>query len=222
MPRRPRRPIYIGLNMPRLTKRQRLILRIVLIIVLLAAITAPFSRYLRKMATEMALSDASDMITKITNETVNKKMAEGAFDYNYFVTLEKDNEGSITAITANMSRINMLASEILRDVIDATESGELLLRIPVGNLLGSNLLLGRGPKIPIKIVVLSSSHADFKNEFSSAGINHTKHQIILEVTVDIDVFMPWQTVNTQTVHQILIAETIVVGDIPDTYLKVEK
>jgi len=208
--------------MPRLTKRQRPILRIVLIIVLLAAITAPFSRYLRKMATEMALSDASDMITKITNETVNKKMAEGAFDYNYFVTLEKDNEGSITAITANMSRINMLASEILRDVIDATESGELLLRIPVGNLLGSNLLLGRGPKIPIKIVVLSSSHADFKNEFSSAGINHTKHQIILEVTVDIDVFMPWQTVNTQTVHQILIAETIVVGDIPDTYLKVEK
>ncbi len=221
MPRRPRRPIYIGLNMPRLTKRQRIILRIIIIVVLFIAITTPFSNYLKRLASEMALSDASDLITKVTNETINKKMSEGAYDYNYFVSLEKNNEGSITAITTNMSRINLLSSEILRDIIEATESGELLLKIPIGNLLGSNLLLGRGPKIPIKIIMLSSSHADFRNEFTSAGINHTKHQIILEVVVDIDVFLPWETKTTQIVNEILIAETIVVGDIPDTYLKVE-
>ncbi|HHU22388.1 MAG TPA: sporulation protein YunB [Clostridiales bacterium] len=222
MPRRPRRPIYIGVNMPRLTKRQRVLLRIIIIVILFIVITTPFSSYLRKMSGEMALFDARDLITKITNETINQKMAEGAYDYNYFVSLEKDNQGGITAITTNMSRINRLSSEILRDIIEATESGDLLLKIPIGNLLGTHLLLGRGPKIPIKVVTLSSSHADFRNEFTSAGINHTKHQIILEVVVDIDVFMPWETMTTQIVNEILIAETIVVGDIPDTYLKVEK
>ena len=66
--------------------------------------------------------------------------------------------------------------------------------------------------------MLTSSHVDFKNELSDAGINQTKHQIKLDVVVDIDVIMPWQTISTQVVSEILIAETVILGDVPDTYL----
>lgn len=170
----------------------------------------------------MALSDATDMITATINDKINEKMSGGQYTYDYFVNLQKDSEGNVTAISANMARINTLSSEILQEVIAATNNGELDLKIPIGNLLGSNILLGRGPKIPIKIIMLTSSFADFKNELSSAGINQIKHQIILEVKVQIDVLMPWEVKSTEVLSKVLIAETIIVGKVPNTYLSLNQ
>ena len=169
----------------------------------------------------MALSDASDMITLAVNETINRVMQDGQYEYDYFVTLEKNIDGNITAIKTNMARINTLSSIILREVVDVTSNEVLEIDIPLGNLLGSNLLLGRGPNIPVKIVMLTSSYADFRNELTTAGINQTKHQIIIELIVEVDIIIPWETVSTQTVSEILVAETIIVGSVPDTYLKME-
>ena len=62
----------------------------------------------------------------------------------------------------------------------------------------------------------------FKNEISAAGINQTKHEMKLDVVVDIDVVLPWRTVSTQVVTEILIAETVIVGEVPQTYLDLER
>ncbi len=193
-----------------------LILLIVVAAFLIAAI--PVSKFLKNIAGQMALSDATDKITATINDKINEKMSQGQYDYDYFVSLQKDAQGNITAISANMTRINTLSSEILQQVIAATNNGEMDLSIPVGNLLGSNLLLGRGPHIPVKVIMLTSSFADFRNELSSAGINQIKHQIILEVRVQIDVLMPWEVQSTEVLSEVLIAETIIVGKVPNTYL----
>ena len=111
--------------------------------------------------------------------------------------------------------------ELLSDIVKAADGGELSLAIPIGNLLGSSLLLGRGFDIPVDITMLSSSRVDFKNDLISAGINQTKHQMKLDVVIDIDVIMPWRTVSTQVVSEILIAETVIVGKVPQTYLDME-
>ena len=193
-----------------------LILLIVVAAFLIAAI--PVSKFLKNIAGQMALSDATDKITATINDKINEKMSQGQYDYDYFVSLQKDAQGNITAISANMTRINTLSSEMLQQVIAATNNGEMDLSIPVGNLLGSNLLLGRGPHIPVNVIMLTSSFADFRNELSSAGINQIKHQIILEVRVQIDVLMPWEVQSTEVLSEVLIAETIIVGKVPNTYL----
>ena len=90
----------------------------------------------------------------------------------------------------------------------------------MGNLLGSTLLLGRGPLVPVEITMLTSSRVDLKNELISAGINQTKHQIKLDVVIDIDVILPWSTVSTRVDSEILVAETVVVGRVPETYFNV--
>ena len=197
-----------------------LILLIVVAAFLIAAI--PVSKFLKNIAGQMALSDATDKITATINDKINEKMSQGQYDYDYFVSLQKDAQGNITAISANMTRINTLSSEILQQVIAATNNGEMDLSIPVGNLLGSNLLLGRGPHIPVKVIMLTSSFADFRNELSSAGINQIKHQIILEVRVQIDVLMPWEVQSTEVLSEVLIAETVLVGKVPDTYLNLNQ
>ncbi|MEA4894491.1 MAG: sporulation protein YunB [Oscillospiraceae bacterium] len=204
--------------MPRKSPEEKIAVFTIFIILAILVAVALVGNYLKNISSQMALSDASDMITATINNKINEKMSEGQYTYDYFVTLQKDNTGKITAISANMSRINTLSSEILQDVIAATNSGDMNENIPLGNLLGSNLLLGRGPKIPIKITMLTSSFADFRNEIESAGINQVKHQIILEVTVQIDVMMPWQVMSTEVVSEVLIAETVLVGDVPNAYL----
>ena len=202
---------------PRSAQEKRVAVFVLFLILAFCIILTLIGNYLKDVSSQMALSDATDLITATINDKINEKMSEGQYSYDYFVTLQKDNTGKITAISANMARINTLSSEILQDVIAATNSGELDENIPLGDLLGSNLLLGRGPKIPVKITMLTSSYSDFRNELADAGINQVKHQIILEVRVQIDVFMPWEVMSTEVVSEVLIAETVLVGEVPDSY-----
>ena len=219
MPRRiRRRPMYLDMHLPRMSRKGKLLVIITVVLAILAAVTIKSIAYFRELSRQMVLSDATDLMTLCINDTISRKFAEEDYDYDYFVNLEYGADGSVTAVQTNMARINALSSELLSDIVHAADGGQLSLSIPVGNVLGSSLLLGKGPEIPVDITMLTSSHVDFKNELSDAGINQTKHQIKLDVVVDIDVIMPWQTISTQVVSEILIAETVILGDVPDTYL----
>lgn len=219
MPRRiRRRPMYIDVHLPRMSRKGKLLVIITVVLAILAAVTIKSIAYFRELSRQMVLSDATDLMTLCINDTISRRFAEEDYDYDYFVNLEYGADGSVTAVQTNMARINALSSELLSDIVHAADGGQLSLSIPVGNVLGSSLLLGKGPEIPVDITMLTSSHVDFKNELSDAGINQTKHQIKLDVVVDIDVIMPWQTISTQVVSEILIAETVILGDVPDTYL----
>ena len=206
---------------PRLSKKGRIGLKLIILTVLISALMLPAWAYLRSLSGEIALSDATDLITLTINDAINRKMSDGEYNYSYFVTLEKDSSGAVSAITTNMARINTLSSELIRDIVDAGDDGTLNIRIPLGNLTGFNMLVGKGPEIPVDIIMLTSSHADFRNDFTSVGINQSRHQIVLELIVDIDVLIPWQTLSTQVVSEVMIAETIIVGTVPETYFNAE-
>lgn len=196
-------------------------LKLLLCAAIPAAVLLSSGLYLRESSGAIALSDASDLVTTLINNTIASYMSEGDYGYDYFVTTQTDASGRITAITSNMTRINELASQILNDIVEGSGEEVLTVSLPLGNLMGSTLLLGRGPEIPVRIIMLTSSRAEFTNEIISAGINQTKHQILLDVRVDIDVLIPWETLSTQVVSEVLIAETVIVGSVPDTYLSLE-
>ena len=137
------------------------------------------------------------------------------------MNFEKTDAGDISAISSNMARINALSAKILDTVINVTENQTITVEIPIGNLTGVSLLMGRGPKVPVQIIVLTSSKVEFNNSIITAGINQTKHQVNLEVIVDIDVLIPWDTASTQVKTEVLIADTVIVGKVPDTYMNVQ-
>ena len=91
------------------------------------------------------------------------------------------------------------------------------LSIPIGTLTGSALLAGRGPRIRVRMESVGSSTARFNNQFESAGINQTKHQIILEVDVSVAILLPGFTTATKVSTAVTVAETVIVGAVPDTY-----
>jgi len=202
---------------PKKTNRKRNALFIVGLVLIALAGAALF---LKELSTQIALSDATDTVTLSVNSSIADIMHSADYGADAFVTLEKNDSGAVSAISCNMARINALSAEILDSVIGSTESRSLVIRIPAGNLIGMSLLTGKGPMIPVEIVMLTSSRVEFGNNIITAGINQTKHQIDLRVIVDVDVFVPWGTESTQIVTDVLIADTVIVGQVPDTYLDI--
>ena len=196
----------------------RFLLKALIVLSMLSIVVVPPGLYLRKISGEIALSDATDLVMLAINEAIHAEMEDNSFDYNTFVKLETNDDGTVTAITSNMARINAMSARLLHRVVNTAGGGELVIKVPLGNLLGASMLLGRGPEVPVKIIMLTSSRADFRNDICSAGINQTRHQIILEVRVDIDVLVPWDTLSTQVVSEVLVAETVIVGSVPKLYL----
>ena len=179
----------------------------------------PAVRFFRTLTGSMAVSNASDLITRAVSDIVGEKMrrlderGEGSF-----VSFEKDGSGAVTAIVTDTAKVNMLSSELLTAVVEAANAGELDLRIPLGDLLGNSFLLGKGPRVPVRITLLTSSRVSFHNVLTDAGINQTKHQLLLTVQVDADVLLPWEIRTAQIVTEVLVAETVVVGRVPDTFV----
>ncbi len=216
--RRPRRRYqeHISGVPPKPVRRKGIAALFVFVVLLLFMATA--AMYLKDISSEIAVSDASDAVTVSINNAIAEIMRDGDYGADYFVTFEKSETGEVTAISSNMARINALSAKILDRIVGATDTHMLTVKIPIGNLTGVSLLMGRGPKVPIKIITMTSSRVEFNNSIVTAGINQTKHQINLEVIVDIDILVPWGSESTQVVTEVLIADTVVVGQVPGTYL----
>lgn len=219
--RRPRRPIAIGINMRPATKATKRKVRLIIILAVVLIILIPSSLQLRSISIDAARTQAIDMITYAINDTVLNMMSNDGYDYSDFVVFEKDSDGKITAFSTNTTLINSLSSELIRTVINDAERGALDIKIPLGNLVGSNLTQGKGPRISLDIIMLSSSHADYSNDFVSSGINQTKHKISLNVLVNVIIIVPWAKIETTVTTEVLLVETVIVGQVPETYITLE-
>ena len=193
----------------------------VLPVLILLSLLIVLALFFRRLSIQIAVSDAVDIVNSAVNDAVSEIISEGGYDFDYFVNLSKDENGNITAISSNMSHINALSTQILERVMEAADDGSIDVGIPLGNLLGINLLTGSGPEINVEVVTLTSSKTDFKSVIQSAGINQSEYQLMLEVSIDIDVMVPWATESATTVTEVLIADTVIVGNVPETYLNLE-
>ena len=189
-----------------------------LILLLAASILTAGSLFLRSLSTELAVSSAQDAVVAAVGNIVKEKMKTAGAEYGELTTLEKNAAGEISAVTTNVVALNALASDILMSVTEATADHDIVISIPIGSLTGSALLLSRGPHIRIRVQVLSSTFSGFKTDISSVGINQTRHQIVLEKREELTLLMPSRAVNPSVVTDIPVAETIIVGEVPDSYL----
>ncbi len=173
---------------------------------------------MRPLLASLATTRVSNMVNRIVSEAVDEAIENGNISYSDLISFEKDNAGQITAIYSNMAAFNRLQSKILDIIlarIDQVSAREL--SIPVGSLTGSVLLAGRGPRISVRMESVGSSSASFENEFTSAGINQTKHQIVLNIDVAVSILLPGFSTATTVSNAVTVAETIIVGSVPETY-----
>ena len=181
-------------------------------------IATVFRTKINPLILDLARAAVEDAASNLITDSVDRQISEGNIQYSDLIEFHQDQNGNITALTTNMQAMNLLKTRLLKQLdteiymIDTDQ-----ISIPVGNLTGIQLLSGRGPELPVKIVTVSSSDASFRGEFSEAGINQTLHRIILSVSLDLLILLPSGTVSDRVSSDVCIAETVLIGPVPENY-----
>jgi sporulation protein YunB len=195
-------------------------LRLVIILLAVGMVGLTFFRYkyndaIRSLAETQVMNTTSDLI----NDAIDEQIQDGNIQYDRMVYFEKDLDGRITALKTNMSEVNRLKTDILNlinDEILALDTSDIA--IPIGSLVLPELFSGRGFTIPIQVIAIRNSDGAFESRFTEAGINQTRHQLNMSVSVDVTVLILGKTESFTVATQVVVAETIIVGHVPETYL----
>lgn len=189
-----------------------IIISIITCISIVNAINPIFDRLCRQKAQSVATIITNQESTKIINK----------YKYEDLVTVERDNNNNIAMVKSNIVPINLLISDVAENVqTKLNENGEDYIEMKMGGLTANKFLSGAGINIPIKIYLVGNVQTDLRSEFTHAGINQTVHRIYLQVNCNVSVMTPYNNINEEISNQVLIAETIIVGDIPSTYYNLE-
>ena len=174
----------------------------------------------RDVIRDLAQTQVKNTTSDLTNEAIAKQIQDGVIQYDRIVYFEKDLDGRITALKTNIGEVNRLKTDILHiinDEILALDNSDI--GIPLGSLFLPELLSGHGPTIPVHILSIRNSDANFHSNFTQAGINQTLHQVTMQVSVDVAVLVLGETTAFTMESEVVVAETVIVGQVPNTFLQ---
>lgn len=168
----------------------------------------------------LCISKAQGIATDITN----KKSSEVLAKYNYQDTVKiiRSDDGKNCMLKTDIVMLNEIISDIALEI--QNELNKLKnenVEIPIGALMGNQYFAGSGPKIKIKIISVGDISTDIKTEFKSEGINQTIYRIYLELECNVSILTSYRTMNKKISNQILLVETVIVGEVPETYLELQ-
>ena len=198
-------------------------LPVTLTLVLLCVTLYALNGLLLPVLEAAASSQAVNLMTQAIDTAVDNCLQENGMDYADFVTIETDSAGKVTSITSNTAANSRFKRQVVEAVVRQLEAldGDAL-RVPLGTLTGQPLLSGTGPRVRVKVDSVGEVVADYANSFSAAGANQTLHRVCLEVTATVYLFLPGEILPVSVSSNVCVAETVIVGETPDTYLRLEK
>ena len=174
--------------------------------------TAVLEARLRPMVVLAAQAQAQNAITAVAEET--------GVSYDDFVTIQRDSSGAITALTTDMAALNLLRAQLVADVLEALEGVDVSqIQVPLGSLVDLDILWGLGPTLKVHAMTVGTVDGEFFSEFTSAGVNQTLHRICLKLTVPLTLMLPGGAVEAVSETELCVAETVIVGQVPQAYLE---
>ena len=142
--------------------------------------------------------------------------------YEDFVNVERDSNGNIVMIQTNAKNVNEVISDIPNKIVEELEKqAESYISIHLGSVFGNKLLANLGPELKIKIENIGNVTTKLESEFSSQGINQTLHRIYLNLECEVTILTPYDSINEKIDNQVLIAESVIIGNIPSSYYNIE-
>lgn len=168
----------------------------------------------------MCEEKVKSIATVISNQESTKAMNK--YQYEELYTIEKDASGNVTFIKSNVAPINNMISDLTEGIqnrFDDLDKSQIC--IPAGNLFGVYFLSGVGPDIPVKVATSGTIDTEIKSEFVSKGINQTLHRVYVNFQCSVKILTPIKNYEKSITNQFIIAENVIVGNIPDTYYNLD-
>ena len=204
-------------------QRNRLRLIVAVTVIIISGLTLLFRVRLAPMAEQLIETQVDNQASDAINAAIADQIAEGEFDYDRMVTIEKDANGNVAAIRTNIGELNRLKTSVLQRMDEELEQLSMeQLGVPIGSVLLPELFSGRGPLVPVRVLAVRTSDASFRNSFQSAGINQTLHSIYIDIHVCITILTWTGTSEINVDSAVVAAETVIVGTVPTTYFGMEE
>lgn len=191
-------------------------LKIIIITIIALFVAWNLTKEIEPIIEEQCKTKAKSIATQISNKQASIVMEK--YKYEDLCTVVKDENNNVKMIKSNVMSVNEITSDVairIQSEIDKYEADDIYIRL--GSFTGNKFLVGRGPKVYFKISSIGNVDTNLKSEFISAGINQTLHKVYLEVKCKITILTPFSQVNEEITNQILIAEAVILGDVPGSY-----
>lgn len=202
-------------------RRKKRYYRLWVFLVLLLVIAVFLTWQFRPLMLDSACKLAKNTATDIINEAVQAMLENEPTDYNELITITYNDAGAITSLQANAAKINRIKSEAVLQVREQfSRIATQTVSVPLGTLCGITLFSARGPSVPCRYTLSAVPTVGLEYHFDGAGINQTLHSIIMVITVPLSVTLPLQSADIETKYSFIIGETILVGEVPDSYTNV--
>ena len=175
---------------------------------------------LRPMVVAAAQAQTQNEMTRVVEDAIWNQLEESGVGYTDLVTIQRGEDGAITAVTTDTAALNRLRAQLLGAALAALDGVDVTqIQIPLGSLLDFDLLWGLGPTVKVHAMTVGTAAGEFSSEFSSAGVNQTLHRISLSLEIPLTLMLPGGRAEAVCRTDVPIAETVIVGRVPDTYLQ---
>lgn len=200
--------------------RRRRFIALLLVFALALCFTA-VDKTLRPIVEKVAAQQVHLAVVRLINEAVYDQMGSGVA-YQQLINVTTDENGQVTLMQPDTVKITRLVTSVARDLEEKISNlSRSDINVPLGLLTGSLLLADKGPNLVVALLPIGSVSVNIHDEFSAAGINQTKHTIMLDIVVDVGIILPLQTTFAQISDTLPIVESVIVGPIPETYLNLQ-
>ena len=164
---------------------------------------------------------AINLATEIINFETSKVLEQ--YDYTSLVTIMENKEENTNILKTDIITINKISNEIALAVGNRIQNlSNEKVNVPLGAITGNKYLAGIGPNLEIKIISAGNIKTGLKTEFESKGINQTVYRIYLELTGEVSILTSYNTISEKVQKEVLLVETVIVGNVPETYLNLDK
>lgn len=201
-----------------LEKGNSKLLKITIIIIIAIVTCISIINSMKPALNRIYSREAKSFATMVSNEEATNVMKN--YEYQDLVTISKDANGKITGIQTQVIPVNEIISDVavrIQKRFDEEREKEVYIRS--GILTGSGIFTNSGPKFKIRISNFGDIKTDFRSEFKETGVNQTLHRLYLQVDCKVAVSGPFGTMEEEISNQVVLAENVIVGEIPETYYK---
>ena len=193
--------------------------KILLALILIFTLLLLFNRQIKPVMESETENAAKVRAVSVINSVVLNEISRGSISYGSLVHIDRDAGGRVLSVTSDVMKMNEFKAKIILDIqkqLDGERDSSV--DIPIGTLIGSSLFHGMGPSLNLRVTLAGNVKADFKSTFESAGVNQTRHRIYLDVGTSVYSFLPGINSTTDVNTDELVAETVIVGEVPQMML----
>ncbi len=189
-------------------------------LVFLVILSCVFTNSIITSVSQLSVTALEGELFECINSSVVEFLESENVDFESLYKINKADNGSTESIFVNAAKVNEIKSSVAKAVISAVEDMDTAIEVPLGSLFGGVLLNGRGYKLKVKMLSVSSVQNEIVNKIEDSGVNQTHLSSYVTFTASIDAKIGNQTIRASCSDEILLCESVIIGKVPNTFTNI--